>query len=81
MSFVADNAVGIYHVATRPEYRNQGIGKQITLAPLLDARDSGCSMGSLFASGLGEAVYRQIGFEAVSRISVYRLPEEVLTHR
>lgn len=75
MCFLAGSLAGIYHVTTRPEYRNRGIGKHMTLTPLLDARDGACSMGSLFASQLGEAVYRQIGFEAYSRISVYRLPE------
>jgi predicted acetyltransferase len=77
-SFLAGGVAGIYHVTTLPEVRNRGIGKHITLAPLLDARENGYRVGTLFASRLGEVVYRQIGFEALSRVSVYRLRLDTL---
>jgi len=73
MGLLAGGIVGVYHVTTLPEVRNRGIGKRMVLAPLLDARDRGYRAGTLFASRLGEVVYRQIGFEAYGRVSVYRL--------
>lgn len=35
MCFVAGGVTGVYRVTTLPEYRNRGIGKHITRAPLL----------------------------------------------
>jgi ribosomal protein S18 acetylase RimI-like enzyme len=53
---------GIYSVATLPEARRNGIGAQLTLHPLLQARARGYGTGVLGASEMGVGVYRALGF-------------------
>ena len=66
--FLGAGVAGLYHVATIPEARGRGIGKAVTLAALLHARDLGYRASILHASTEGEVIYRQIGFEEVSRV-------------
>lgn len=66
------NAV-INMVATLPEYRGRGIGTAMTLTPLLEAREMGCTIGVLQASAAGEPVYRKIGFKEYCRFHVCKL--------
>lgn len=66
--FLGAGVAGLYHVATLPEARRQGIGKAVTLAALRHARDLGYRAGILHASTEGEVIYRQIGFEEVSKV-------------
>lgn len=62
---------GIYAVATLPEARKQGIGRAMTLAPLLEARALGCETAILQASSAGFPIYAKLGFEEVCRYSLY----------
>lgn len=71
--FLSNNIVGIYHVATLPEYRNMGIGKQITLAPLIYARNKGYNIAILQATKLGEIIYEKIGFKKYCLLGRYRI--------
>ncbi|MGQ9684234.1 MAG: GNAT family N-acetyltransferase [Anaerolineae bacterium] len=71
--YLSSGVAGINHVVTLAPYRNRGIGKQITLAPLRDARDRGYRAGILQASALGAVIYRQIGFLEYCRIGEYAL--------
>ena len=63
---------GIYGVATVPAARRKGIGAQITLHPLREARAKGYQAGVLEASEMGERVYRALGFQTYCRIRSYR---------
>ncbi len=63
---------GIYAVATIPEARRKGIGAQVTLFPLLEARVRGYKAGVLEASDMGVSVYRSLGFREYCQISSYR---------
>ena len=62
---------GIYAVATIPEARRKGIGAQVTLYPLLQARAMGYKAGVLEASEMGYPVYRALGFQEYCRITSY----------
>jgi GNAT superfamily N-acetyltransferase len=62
---------GIYAVATLPQARRRGIGRQMTAAPLLEARQAGYRVGILQASSMGYPVYRQMGFQDVCKYAVY----------
>jgi GNAT superfamily N-acetyltransferase len=71
MQFLSAGVAGLYFIATLPDYRNRGIGKAITCAPLLYARKLGYHVSTLLASSMGERIYRQIGFEEYGRFHVY----------
>jgi predicted acetyltransferase len=62
---------GIYCVATTPEARGKGIGAEMTLVPLLEARAMGYKIGILQSSKMGEGVYRRLGFGEYGRLASY----------
>ncbi|MCX6164878.1 MAG: GNAT family N-acetyltransferase [Ignavibacteriae bacterium] len=71
MSFFNNESVGLYMIATLPEFRGKGIGACITAKPLIDAIDQGYSIGILQSSKMGESVYRKIGFEQCCRFYIF----------
>lgn len=62
---------GIYNVATVEEARGRGIGRAVTLRPLLDARERGYRVGVLESSELGYNVYKRLGFKDYGPIEQY----------
>jgi GNAT superfamily N-acetyltransferase len=66
-----EGLAGIYAVATLPEARKKGIGRAMTLAPLLEARSLGHETGILQASSAGFPIYSKMGFREVCRYSLY----------
>jgi ribosomal protein S18 acetylase RimI-like enzyme len=71
--FVSNDIAGIYHVATLPSFRNKGIGRSITLAPLLQAREMGARFAVLQATEPGISVYGRIGFTEYCKLESYSL--------
>jgi hypothetical protein len=71
MSFFNNETVGLYMIATLPEFRGKGIGACITAKPMIDALNRGYSTGILQASKMGESVYRKIGFEQCCRFYIF----------
>ena len=55
-------------VGTVPGFRGRGYGSAATVAGM-EGRDQGVDLAVLHASGLGEPVYRRLGFEPVCEIS------------
>jgi GNAT superfamily N-acetyltransferase len=71
-ALVLDSGVaGIYAVATIPEARRQGIGRIMTLMPLLEARQIGYRVGTLQASSMGYPIYKKMGFREVCKYNLY----------
>jgi hypothetical protein len=71
-AMVLDSGVaGIYAVATIPEARRKGIGRLMTVLPLLEARQSGYRVGILQASSMGYPIYKKIGFQDVCKFRIY----------
>lgn len=67
----ASGVAGIYNVATLESYRRRGIGRAITLAPLLDARSRGCRIGILQSSDMGLSTYRKLGFQRYGQFRTF----------
>jgi len=58
-------AAGIYHVGVVPRHRKKGIGKAVTLAACLYARDRGYRYAVLNSTGAGQRTYEQLGFTVI----------------
>jgi len=69
--FIAGGAAGIYWIGTVPESRGLGVGTQMTIRPLIDARIAGFDIATLQATEMGDPVYRRIGFKECFRFDVY----------
>ena len=57
---------GIYGVGVLPRVRNKGIGKAVTIAACLYAKEKGYKYAVLNATGDGKRIYEQIGFEWIN---------------
>jgi hypothetical protein len=66
--FSNGGVAGVYLVATLSGFRNRGIGRSITLAPLLKAKTKGFRTAILQATQLGRSVYEGLGFIELSRL-------------
>jgi len=71
MLFRTGRVAGVYWIGTVPEGRGKGVGTQMTMKPLLDARKAGLGIATLQATAMGEPVYRRVGFEDCFRFGVY----------
>jgi GNAT superfamily N-acetyltransferase len=67
---------GIYDVGVIPAARNRGIGRAVTAAACLFAREIGCRHALLNATGMGEPVYRRLGFQSIGHGQTWWWPGE-----
>ncbi|HXB94288.1 MAG TPA: GNAT family N-acetyltransferase [Puia sp.] len=58
-------AAGIYHVGVVPRVRHMGIGKAVTVAACLYAREKGYRYAVLNSTDAGRRTYEQLGFATV----------------
>lgn len=68
---ISDNVAGIYCVATLEQFRGRGLGAAVTRAAIKYAMDRGARNALLHATGMGESIYRRIGFEERCRVPAY----------
>lgn len=64
-------AAGLYAVGTLPMARRRGVGRALTYRALADAASAGHRIATLTASGLGESLYRTLGFKEYCRFREY----------
>jgi len=68
----AAGVIGLYSVATLPDYQKRGIGECITRYVLEEARNNGRGKPMVLQSTRhGGGIYRYIGFRPVSRIRIF----------
>jgi GNAT superfamily N-acetyltransferase len=68
----AAGAIGIYSVGTVPPWRRQGFAEAITRHALEKARQLSCVRPTILQStSLGLNLYRRMGYQPVTRVSVY----------
>lgn len=71
MLFLGAGVAGIYAIGTDLGARRQGIGRAMTLVPLLEARAKGYRIGTLHSSPMGLGIYRRLGFQEYCRLGMY----------
>ncbi len=72
VSAADDQSVGLYSVATLPAYRQRGYGEFITRHAIVEAADrSGLNRWSLQSTPEGIGLYRRLGYQPCSRITVW----------
>jgi GNAT superfamily N-acetyltransferase len=69
---------GIYGCGVIPSARNQGIGTAVTLAACQFAEKMGARHALLNATGMGEPVYRRLGFTSIGYGQTWWLHRHVL---
>ncbi len=74
--YLGGGVAGIYNVTTLPEVRRQGIGRALTVAPLLEARAWGYRIGTLQSTPMGLNLYRRLGFREYCTFHAYFWPGE-----
>jgi len=74
-------AAGIYHVGVVPRARGLGIGKAVTLAACLHARDKGYRYAVLNSTDAGRPTYERLGFVTAGEGHTWWLiTERLLAH-
>jgi GNAT superfamily N-acetyltransferase len=76
-SYVVDGDVGVFNVATPPQYRGRGYGAAITAHAVHEGFANGADLAYLQSSALGESVYRRLGFREVLRYDLLSRPAEI----
>jgi GNAT superfamily N-acetyltransferase len=77
----AFGAAGIYHVGVIPKARHKGIGKAVTLAACLYAREKGYRYAVLNSTDAGQRTYEQLGFTVTGEGYTWWLLTERLLSR
>lgn len=74
-------AAGIYHVGVVPRARHLGIGKAVTVAACLHAREKGYRYAVLNSTDAGRRTYEQLGFTTVGEgWTWWLITERLLAH-
>lgn len=74
--FLFQNVASIGYMGVLPEFRGQGVGTEIFKNLMEIAINSGCKSVNLYASNLGEPIYRKYGFHGSYYANLYLLPKK-----
>ena len=77
IGYTLDDTVGIFNVATPPEFRGRGYGATITAHVASEALTHGADLAWLQSSSMGEPVYLRLGFREVETYVLLTRPHEV----
>jgi ribosomal-protein-alanine N-acetyltransferase len=72
-SFLYQHVGSIGYLGVLPEYRGRGVGTAIFRTLLESAINSGCETVMLYASNLGEPIYKKFGFQGTYYASIHSL--------
>ena len=75
--FLFQKVASIGYMGVLPEFRGQGVGSEIFKNLMEIAKNSGCNSVNLYASKLGEPIYRKYGFQGSYYANLYLLPKKV----
>ena len=70
LSFHPDEVAGLYMISTLPEYRGKGYGTLVTVSAIENCFGSGAETIILHASGMGENIYRRLGFKDYCKFGI-----------
>ena len=73
-SLVQGDAVGIFNVATPPQYRRSGYASALTIRAATDGLESGATFAWLQSTPAAASVYRRIGFRQVDTHTLLSRP-------
>lgn len=73
IAVTTQECVGIFAVATLPDWRRRGFGAAVTARAARDGLDAGARWAWLSASAAGFGVYRRIGFVTVESQDIWEL--------
>jgi GNAT superfamily N-acetyltransferase len=76
--FLGAGVAGLYAVTVLPEGRGRGMGTEMSLHPMREARSLGYHIGILDATQQGYGIYKRIGFEdyGTPKIYIHSAPEQ-----
>lgn len=63
--------IGIWSMATAPEYQGQGAGQALLESVMTHHRRRGAELFYLMASSAGQKLYQRVGFHEMSRLSCW----------
>jgi len=73
-----EDSLAIWSMATAPDERRRGYGRDLVQAVLSDAAAQGATECLLHSSGEGEPLYYELGFEQLERWQMWSRPRWVL---
>ena len=65
LSCISDGVVGVYAVATIPEFRGRGFGSAMTAFAVKEGFSKGCDLATLQSGSMSTPVYLRMGFRYV----------------
>jgi predicted GNAT family acetyltransferase len=70
-----DTSVGIFNIATPPEFRRRGYGAAVTARAITDGLEAGATWAWLQSSAIGLRVYEALGFRTSEEWTCWQSPE------